>query len=167
MCVLLFFVLFACLAMLICLHCVFFFFFFFFPLALFVVCMCSHVCSCFFLRRGACQVVGIPKAREFQAPRVGFEWTRVRRLFEFASCCEVHINMSCAQLNCNAFEPPHKGRGCSRDPKVQLSCNMDFAAFCLDVGALTFCQLTGFPLNHLQVKLLAGEQKATECIRSS
>ena len=37
-----------------------------------------------------------------------------------------------------------------------LQCS-NFSACCLDVRTLTFCQLLGFPLNHL-----AGEQKATE-----
>ena len=35
-------------------------------------------------------------------------------------------------------------------------------AFCLDARTLTFCQLMGFPIKPLKVKLLAGEQKATE-----
>ena len=37
-----------------------------------------------------------------------------------------------------------------------------FGAFCLDVRTLTFCQLMGFSIKPLKVKLLAGEQKAAE-----
>ena len=36
-------------------------------------------------------------------------------------------------------------------------------AFCLDVRTLTFCQPMGFP----EVKLLAGEQKATETLKGA
>ena len=41
--------------------------------------------------------------------------------------------------------------------------NQSFGACCLDVRTLTFCQLAGFfSIKPLKVKLLAGEQKATE-----
>ena len=39
-----------------------------------------------------------------------------------------------------------------------------FGACCLDVGTLAVCQLMGFPLNHMEVKLLAGERNATELL---
>ena len=49
----------------------------------------------------------------------------------------------------------------SRFPSInQLWC------ICLDVRVVTFCQLMGFP-KPLKVKLLAGEQKATESSRIS
>ena len=37
-----------------------------------------------------------------------------------------------------------------------------FGACCLDVRTLAFCQLMGFPIKPQTVKLLAGEQNATE-----
>ena len=38
----------------------------------------------------------------------------------------------------------------------------NFGAICLDARTLTFCQPIGLPIKPLKVKLLAGEQKATE-----
>ena len=48
-----------------------------------------------------------------------------------------------------------------RTEKQQIPC-IYFGAFCMDVRTLTFCQLKGFSIKPLKVKLLAGEQKATE-----
>ena len=46
----------------------------------------------------------------------------------------------------------------------QILYTIYFGAFCLDVRTLTFCQLMD-SIKPLKVKLLAGEQKATEYIR--
>ena len=43
-----------------------------------------------------------------------------------------------------------------------METHVHFGAFCLDVRTLTFLPTEGFSIKPLKVKLLAGEQKATE-----